>query len=355
VKEQGRPAQVLRYPLNKVEINMEQETKEIPFQEVLEALLDESSSLNPRYLYRLSDLEGEDLDRLQATWSEISERRRLALLEDLEALQESDYVLSYEAVSCLALSDPNPKIRIPATRILWESESADLIPTFYTYSKEDPDRDVRACMASALGRYVYLGELEDLPSEIHKRIEDRLLQIASGEDDDLVRRRALESLGYSSREEVPPLILQAYQRGDASWLASALFAMGRSTDPKWAPYILEQFTHPASKVRMEAARASGEIESREAVAGLLELLEDETDDVRNAAIWSLSQIGGEGVFDALEALQARTSDDDLADFIDEALDNLVFTEDRSIFNLLGYDEKAADDFHLEDDIEASED
>jgi HEAT repeat protein len=334
---------------------MKQESRETPFQEVLEALLDNSTALNSRYLYRLSDLEGDDLDQLKLRWSQISEKRRLALLGDLETLQEKDYVLSYEAISCLALSDTNPSIRFRATRILRESESLDLIPTFLTFCTDDPDSEVRACTTSALGRYVYLGETDELPREVLNQIEERLLQIARGKDESIIRRRALESLGYSSRKEIPQLIIDAYHLGNPQWLTSALIAMGRSADPEWSSIILDQFAHPSPMVRAEAARASGEIELEEAVAGLVELLEDGDDDVRDAAIWSLSQIGGEGVFEILESLLESTEDEDLVELIEEALDNLVFTEGRSIFNLLGNDDKGDDELLLEDEAEANDD
>ncbi|MDX1435572.1 MAG: HEAT repeat domain-containing protein [Anaerolineales bacterium] len=334
---------------------MEHETKEIPFDEVLDALLDETTILNPRYLYRLSDLEGRELKDLAKAWPKISERRRQALLEDCESLLEMDYVLSFESISRMAINDPQAKIRAPATRILWESEADDLIPTFIASSIEDPDADVRACMATALGRYVYRGELDKLPRKTQTEIENRLLEITSSSDEDSVRQRALESLGYSSREEIQDLIKAAYHEGSVPWLASALFAMGRTADPRWINHVTEQFEHSSPKVRYEAARASGELEAPQAVKGLLELLADGDDSVRKAAVWSLSQIGGEGVFDTLEALMMATEDDDLADHIDEALDNLVFTEDRSIFKLFDFDEESFTPILVEEDVEAQED
>ncbi len=78
----------------------------ISIQTLLDALLDESTVLNPQYLYRLSDLEGAQLVAVQEAWPQIALRRRQALMEDIEALNEVDYLLSYEAISRLA---PNTK------------------------------------------------------------------------------------------------------------------------------------------------------------------------------------------------------------------------------------------------------
>jgi HEAT repeat protein len=86
-------------------------------------------------------------------------------------------------------------------------------------------------------------------------------------------------------------------------------------------------------VRAEAVRAAGELEISEAVPNLLELLDDSNEAVRSAAIWSLSQIGGEGVRERLEQLQEETEDEEEADFIESALDNLAFTEEFQLYSL----------------------
>ncbi|MFN2150842.1 MAG: hypothetical protein ACK2T5_04535, partial [Anaerolineales bacterium] len=66
----------------------------IPFQEVLDALLDTETPFQPRYLYRFSDLESADLADLKTIWGQIPTWRRKALLEDLEQLFGDDYLLS---------------------------------------------------------------------------------------------------------------------------------------------------------------------------------------------------------------------------------------------------------------------
>ncbi len=53
--------------------------------------------------------------------------------------------------------------------------------------------------------------LDKIPSELHHDIEDQLLAATNPSNETLIRRRALESLGYSGRKEVTPLIEAAYQ------------------------------------------------------------------------------------------------------------------------------------------------
>ncbi len=72
---------------------------------------------------------------------------------------------------------------------------------------------------------------------------------------------------------------------------------------------------------------------------MLQILEDEpeNEDLWAAAVWSLSQIGGEDVRVTLERLMDGTDDPEEADFLEEALDNLSFTEDMANFDLFDID------------------
>jgi hypothetical protein len=68
------------------------------------------------------------------------------------------------------------------------------------------------------------------------------------------------------------------------------------------------------------------------------MLETEDDgDLISAAIWSLSQIGGEDVQIYIESLIDSTEDEELIEFLEEALENLAFTEDLNRFELMAFD------------------
>jgi HEAT repeat protein len=315
----------------------------ISIQSLIVALLDESTVLSPQYLYRLSDLEGEELSAVQAAWPQIALRRRQALMEDIEALNEVDYLLSYEAISRLALRDPDPGVRLPALRVLWEYDPKDLIPDLLEMCLSNEVAEVRAGAASALGKFVYLGEIEELNPKTLTAVEDRLLELATGGGETLVRRRALEALGFSSRGEVTALIEDACEQKDDEWLATALFAMGRSADQQWIQFVLDHLTHQSPSVRMEAARAAGELEAKKATPQLLGLLDDIEDPVRETAIWALSQVGGPGVKEALQDLLDDADDINDVDLLESALDNLAFTEDLDSFSLLEFDEDSLKD------------
>lgn len=316
---------------------------DIPFQQLLDALLNEDVPFHPRYLHRLSDLDGADFHDLEKAWPQVSVWRRQALLEDLEELGDSDFVLSFEAVGRVGLQDSDPKVRQAATRVLWEYEEFDLIPVFLRMMQTDSDPEVRAAAAEALGKFVYLGEVDKLPEKYRKALEEGLLGVIQGEDTSLVRRRALESLGYSGREEVPALIEKAYRSGKHDWLLSSLTAMGRSANNRWEKRVLSMLENPSPDVRSEAARAAGELELSAARENLIELLQDDDEDVRAASIWSLSQIGGRGVREILDEMLEETEDDDEAEFLENALDNLAFTEDIGLFTMIDLENEDNED------------
>ena len=333
-------------------------TEKVTLKKLLDAMLDVDQPLDPRYLYRLSDLSMAEQAELQDAWPKIPAWRRQAIMEDIEEIGLEDYVLSFEAFACIGLRDSEPQVRQLAVRTLWEYESPELVPVFIQMMESDPDADVRAVAATALGHYIYLGEIEELPASTLHQIEEKLLQVTGGKDTNLVRRRALEALGFSDRDEIPALIQAAYNSGDNDWLCSALFAMGRSANKAWNRAVISKLDSDAPAVLSEAARAAGELEIKETVPRLMQLLQNGDSDVRWAAIWSLSQIGGEGVRERLEKMYEQTDDDEEADFIESALDNLDFTEDVSLFDLLDVEgEDMDDEFDLDllDDEEDDED
>jgi len=202
----------------------------------------------------------------------------------------------------------------------------------------DEDENVRAVCASTMGKFVYLGEIEELSEGVREEVIDCLLRVAKGSDSTQVQRRALEALGFASSKEVPKLIDAALKRQDTDWLVSALFAMGRTYDKRWNPKVISMLDHQIPSVRFEAARAAGELEVSDAAEQLVDLLNDSDDDVRLASAWSLSQIGGEGVREALEKLLKSTRNHEEAGLIQDALDNLMFNEEMELFGLMEFDE-----------------
>lgn len=311
------------------------------FGKLIEALLDFEVPFPPRYLYSLSDLYGDEFAQFQAAWPDLPDWRRQGLLEDLELMFEGDTLLSFESICRLALEDPNSQVRFIALRSLQDYEVKDLIHFFLQLLGGDPDEEIRALAASNLGTYVYLGETERLSPTSLETIENSLLKATQTGESPLVRRRALESLGFSSRGEVPDLIEYAINTQDENWMTSALFAIGRTYDQRWAPNVLKLLDHSSSRIRIEAIRAAGELEIADARPHLLGALEADEPEDRMAAAWSLSQIGGGGLQQIFESLLNKSENDEETEVIEEALDNLVFNQSIGLYDLDDFEDDLA--------------
>jgi HEAT repeat protein len=308
------------------------------FQTVLDALLSDRKEFPRRYLQEFSDIGALELQTLLDVWPQVKPSRKLTLLEELDALAEADTLVSFDDVARALLTDPEPEVRTRAIRLLDEYEDPKIVPSYLDMLKNDPNVNVRMEAANALNLFVDLGELEELSPSIYHQVEDALLASANGEDDVRVRRAALESLGFSSRPEVATLIESAFHREDPVWQASALVAMGRSADERWSDAVTRSLVNVDDRIRKAAVQAAGELSLSPARPILLKMLgEEENDTILSAAIWSLSQIGGEDVRTYLENLLDQIEDDEQIAFLEEALDNLAFTEDLERFDLLAFD------------------
>jgi len=267
----------------------------------------------------LSDLTTADLGRFQATWRNLSQERRRALLANLADLAE-DHVDAYFApIYSWLLDDEDSSIRAQAIEGLWENEDVRLVSPLLRRLEHDDAPEVRAVAAASLGRFLLMGELDQLDPSVANRIEKALLDAFSDAEADLtVRRRALESLAYSSQDPVQDLILEAYEDDDESLHLSAVFAMGRSADLRWKGAVLEELSNPDAAMRFEAARASGELELADAVPELIGLLEEDDVELRDSAVWALGRIGGPQARRALQAC-SNSRDRHLREAAEDAL------------------------------------
>jgi HEAT repeat protein len=308
------------------------------YQKLIAELTEGTRELSRRSLQEFSDITPDALEALLEAWPNIKLSRKQNLLDGLQALSESDTLVCFDDFARALLTDAEAGVRLRAIRLLDECGDAKLVGPFLKILENDEDAETRAEAASSLGKYIELGELEELPEKTQRQVEDALLAKANSDDQLIVRRNALEALGYSSRPEVITLIESAFRRSNPDWQASALFAMGRSFDERWEEQVLSHLLDENLLVRLAAVEAAGELALTSARKLLFQVLEEEEDDeITSAAIWSLSQVGGEDVRVYIENLIDLAEDDEQAEFLEEAMDNLVLTEEMSRFDLMSFD------------------
>jgi HEAT repeat protein len=312
------------------------------FESALRVLQGREQRLSSRGLTGLSDLDTDQVRRLSAVMRGMSVEARRALLEGLVEAADRRIELDFEAIERLALSDEDSSVRAQAIRGLWESKDWRLAEKFLGLAESDPDAQVRLQAVIALGRFLLLSEYEEISTDLGHRIGDCLLHLARSGLPIEIRRRAVESLGFSSREEVPQILRTYYEDPDPLVRSSVLVAMGRTADwEAWQDYVIRELRSPNVMVRAEAAGAAGELELKKSVPDLVELLEDANSDVRKRAIWALGEVGGGRARQALEGYQERASETEKA-LVQDALDNLEFETGFSDFALLDFDPEKGD-------------
>lgn len=334
----------------------------ISIHELIVLLKDDGTPFPVTRLFAFSDLGIEDLRVLHKAWPEIPVDRRRNLIHDLAEMAEKDSLQIFDRVGKLALEDSDSEVQLAAIDLLFEAEDPTLVPVYLRLLEDLQAADrLRGAAANALGPYVLLGELDKLSNELLHRIEEYLIRAYQRDPSDLVKRRALESLAYSSLEQVSAWIRLAANRHEAEWLESALFAMGHSADEQWEETVLKHVRHPQLSVSVQAVHAAGELRLQPARLVLLKMLDRAEDaELRYEIIWALSQIGGEAVERKLSALLEECDDDDEAAVLEEALDQLQLLESELNFELFRYEDpskvaKAQADEEYEDELDDLED
>ena len=290
---------------------------------LIKHLADESAPLSIARLYVLSNLDRNDLARLEAAWPQLPDERRCAAMRHLVDIAETNFEVNFEPVFRLGLRDPDAAAREAAIDGLWEEQDPALIPPLINMLQRDPAESVRAMAASVLGHYVYLDEIEEIPRAQVAPALRALRAIVAAPDEPLeVRRRAVEALSFSSADDVPGLIRAAYASPDERMRLSAVFAMGSSADDQWIETVIAELDSPSPAMRYEAARAAGELEARNAVPALAQMLDDPDREAQEMAIWALGQIGGEHAQKLLSEL-ADGDDAELAEAAVDALEEMV--------------------------------
>ncbi|GAB4533172.1 MAG: HEAT repeat domain-containing protein [Anaerolineae bacterium] len=299
-----------------------------------------SERLNVRYLYALSEMTHEKLGRFREVWPNIEVGRRRLLIRNLVELTEHSFEVNFDPIFLVAMGDEDSEVRVAAVDGLWENEDPALIGPLVHLLRADEAASVRAAAATALARFVLLGELEKIDRAPAMLAEQALLEtLRHGEEELEVRRRAVEAIAYSGEAGVREIIEAAYYDDDEKMQASALFAMGRSADPYWGKLLVQELDNPNPELRFEAARACGELETRLAVSRLISMSTDDPDrEVQQAAVWALGRIGGREARQALEACY-ESDDEVLSQAAAEALDEMdMLGEDLSIILFDDYDE-----------------
>jgi HEAT repeat protein len=324
------------------------------FEAALGELRREQEDLSKPNLYGFSSMRPEDLDRLQKEWSTVDFPRRRQILRMLLEIAEDSFEVDFNAFYRHCLGDEDEEARAKAIEGLWEDEDPRLIPILIDLVRYDPSLVVRAQAASSLGRFSLLTELGEIGERYGKGIKSALIQIVDDPSELLdVRRRAVESLGCMSGDDVEDMIAQAYGHPEEKMRISAVYAMGRNASDQWYDMLVDELTSDAPEMRYEAAWACGELRNQRAVPLLIQLIDDPDPEVQGAAIWALGQAGGKPAREALLAC-SEGDNDAIREASLEALAELDFFEEPFLETFTELLSGSDEGFPLLDDWEEEE-
>lgn len=325
---------------------MKNEDKSIPLGNLLQELQDPHVPFKASLARRLSTPSEEDFQAFSDNFNLIPPERRQQLLSYLSELMEFDFELDYGRVATFALADSEPEVRVEAINALWFENTQAALTRLLRLLEGDEDARVRAAAATSLGRFILMKELEEFPARPVQVVEEALSAIwTSYIEDQELRRRALESLSYSSRDEIPSFIEEAYSDNTYGMRPSAILAMGRNGDEgRWRKFILKGLSDQDNEIRFEAAHAAGEMMLSGAVPQLTLLAREYDAEIAGEAIWSLGEIGGSEASAALSYLRDNLADEDLLDLIDEAQATSLLMQGAFEAALLEFSEEDEDDF-----------
>ncbi|MFN8498915.1 MAG: HEAT repeat domain-containing protein [Anaerolineae bacterium] len=296
------------------------------FEKALGRVCDVSAPLDPTALFGLSNARRADVALFTQRWTALAVERRREVMTQLGALGSESFEVEFTPLYRAALDDTDAEVRATAISNLWEDDDPVLAPRYIGLLGHDDSAAVRAAAANALGKYMYLAEMEELDPKLAADIRQALLAAArTPQEFTDVRRYAVESLAFLGDDEVRGVIEDAYNAPSESMQASAIRGMGRSLDPYWSGTVLMELSNADPRIRQEAVWASGELELKQAVPTLVDMLEEPNRDLLIGVIQSLGRIGGPIARQALE-LVAESEDEEIAEEAEDALSELLFNE-----------------------------
>jgi HEAT repeat protein len=274
-------------------------------------------------------------------------------------VEGEDYSTDYWPMLRDYLEDKDAQVRSLALDGLWDYPVPELIVPLFEIARNDPSQKVRSKAIVTLGRYIYEGNMavydfdwgameelmreDELPEEDFLRVKDFLLKLVRDEGQPLDSRRfAIEALSFLNEPEVQDLIEAAYAHPDVNMKVSAIFAMGRQGDQRWADSLLKELDSEVKDLQYEAVRAAGEACLDKAAPRLEELALVDDKNLQLEAIWALGKIGGEDVSEFLYDL-ADNEDREIREMAEAALEELNLWSEALEWDELGLLSEDEDD------------
>ena len=288
---------------------------------------DDDAPLNYASLPELSGLTNPEAEEFGQLWLEWSAERVLELVKRLVTLCEEQPDVELDSIYKQGLIHASAQVRLSSLSGLDTSEDRSLIRPFCQMMRGDSSPGVRAAAAESLAFLSSLAQAGKLAPRDEKSISDELFGVLENDDElDAVKLKALEAVSVFGGDRLAPYVEVAWSSGDVSARQSSIYAMGRTSDPKWADRVVEDLEHDLVSVRYEATMAIGELGGEPHLRALEGPLDDEDLTVQLAAISAVERIGGDVAKNMLE-LRLISSEPRVVELVRQALETMKEEED----------------------------
>jgi HEAT repeat protein len=275
-------------------------------------------------LSRLTNPEGEEFGEL---WLEWTPERVLDIVERMVALCEEQPDVEFEVIYKQGLKHLDSAVRVASLKGLEESDDRALIRPLVDMLKNDPVVEVRAGAAVPLAYLSALAETGRLGPRYKESLIKNLYSVLDDEREvQDVKLKALEAVSVFTDDRLDAHIEAAWSLGDISSRQSSLFAMGRTSDPKWIDHVIPDVEHDVASIRYEATMAMGELGDEPHLRALQGALDDEDLTVQLAAISAVERIGGDTAREQLQQLLVST-EPRVVELVQQALQTMKDEED----------------------------
>lgn len=288
---------------------------------------DDDANVNYASLPELSRLSGPEAEEFGELWLEWTSARVLDMLERMVALCEEQPDVEFEVIYKQGLKHPTADVRVASLKGLEESDDRALVRPLCEILKTDSEPEVRAAAAIPLAYLAAIAETGKLSERYKTTIEETLYSVLDDERELMdVKLKALEAVSVFGGDRLTPHIEAAWASGNISARQSSIFAMGRTSDPKWVDRVIPDLEHDAASVRYEAAMAMGELADEEHLKSMDAPLDDADLTVQLAAISAVERIGGDVAKSKLQ-LKLVSPEPRVVELVQQALQTLKDEDD----------------------------
>ena len=293
---------------------------------VLQMIREDPERAFEKYPRMLSDLTPERITELRSVLSELTAEKKAVFYGQMVRFGQEYLEYNYTPIAEIGLDDENGEIRAASIRMLGFEDSREIGRKLLRAAVNDPEPKARIAAIEILGQYMMEAEFGERIPVSEKALIDTLDKLIDDENPG-IRLAAMVAYAVSETERVKEKISSCFQGNQREDLIAALNAARISLNGDWNRSVLKHIRHSDEDISLEAIRAAGALQLREALPALYEIVshfDRISPEMLMTVTNAIAEIGDEGSLDVLEILgeAAVDMDAEITDAIDDSIDTL---------------------------------